>query len=108
VRDNPRPTSHHADVTGSYNVGIDLPYDLQRDLITLQVGAELAGVSRATVEKWMRRGYRHPTTGKTVKLTDHGTSGAPRVLGIEVLQAEAATRARAGRRPYPHQRRSDM
>lgn len=103
---------HHAtlrrQVTAPYEVGIELPFDLHRDLITLQQGAELAGVSRATIEKWIKRGYRDPKTREKRLLTNHGVDGAPRVTGIEVLRAEAATRARSGRRPFPHQRRSDM
>lgn len=94
-------------MTAPYEVGIYLEFDLQTDLITVKRAAEIAGVSRATVEKWMRRGYldRH---GNRAKVPDHGVPGAPRVIGIEVLRAEAATRARAGRQPFPHRRRSDM
>jgi len=77
-----------------------LTIDLQRDLLTVRAGAELAGVSVSAVRKWMTRGYT-AADGVHVRLRDHGVPGCPRVLGIEVLRAEAATRARAGRVPFP-------
>lgn len=92
-------------MTESYEVGIYLSFDLQTSLITLQQAAELAGVSRPTVEAWIKRGYRDGD-GNKQHLTNHGVPGAPRVIGIEVLRVEAATRARSGRRPFPHFRRS--
>lgn len=95
-------------MTEPYEVGIVLPFDLHTDLITVQQGAELAGVSRPTVEAWIKRGYRDPKTGEKRHLTNHGVTGAPRVIGIEVLRVEAATRARSGRQPYAHGSRSYM
>jgi excisionase family DNA binding protein len=66
-----------------------LPYDLHNDPLTYEQAAELAGVAEGTIRTWVHRG----------KLPKTDTPDGPRVLGINVLRAEAATRARARRRP---------
>jgi hypothetical protein len=68
-----------------------LPYDLHHDLLTYAQAAELAGpeVAEGTIRTWVHRG----------KLPKTDTPDGPRVLGINVLRAEAATRQKARRRP---------
>ncbi len=65
-------------------------FDLRTDLVGVDLAADLAGVQPATIRQWIRR--RH----LPVAARDH--RGRPRLRGIDVLRAEAATRARA-RRP---------
>jgi hypothetical protein len=75
-----------------------LPYDLHRDRLTRDQAAELANVSPEVIRKWVTRGYRDPADGVWKHLDtfprDDGRDG---YLGIDVLRAEAATRARARR-----------
>lgn len=66
-----------------------LPYDLHRDLLTYDQAAELAAVAEGTIRTWVHRG----------RLPKRDTPDGPRVLGIDVLRAEASTRQRARRRP---------
>jgi hypothetical protein len=70
-----------------------LAIDLHHDLLTYAQAAELAGplVSEGAIRTWVHRG----------KLPKRDTPDGPRVLGIDVLRAEASTRARARRRPLP-------
>ncbi len=63
-------------------------FDLHDDLIGVDVAAELAGVGRDVIYQWIHR--RHLPVVRDV-------SGRPRMRGIDVLRAEAATRRR-GRR----------
>lgn len=76
-----------------------LTIDLHHDLLTIRQAAQLAGVSPSTVRMWIDRGYQNRQTHQREHLQRHGTTRAC-LLGIEVLQAEAATRHAAGRRPY--------
>jgi hypothetical protein len=66
-----------------------LPYDLHTEPLTYDQAAELAGVAPGTIRTWVHRNLLPKTD----------TPDGPRVLGINVLRAEAATRARARRRP---------
>jgi hypothetical protein len=87
-------------VTASHNVGIDLPYDLHRDLLTVQQAAELAfgwtedkrtqRRNEAVIHAWVRRGH--------LEVQDrNGPRCGPRFHGIDVLRAEAKTRKLARR-----------
>lgn len=68
---------------------MDLPFDLQTDLISVSEAATLAGVSETVVRKWKQRGHL-PTAGED-------DFGRPLFTGIAVLRAEAKTRRRARR-----------
>lgn len=72
---------------------IDLPYDLQTDLIGVSEAATLAGVSESAIRKWKQRGHLEPS-GKD-------DFGRPLFTGIAVLRAEAKTRRRARRELSP-------
>ena len=68
---------------------IDLPYDLQTDLISVSEAATLAGVSESAIRKWKQRGH--------LETSGEDDSGRPLFTGIAVLRAEARTRRRARR-----------
>ncbi|MGY1773520.1 MerR family transcriptional regulator [Blastococcus sp. SYSU D00813] len=71
-------------------IGPDLPYDLHEDLIDYPEAARLAGVPEPTVRQWKSRHHLDPA-GKDAR-------GRPLFRPIDVLRAEARTRANA-RRP---------
>lgn len=73
-----------------------LTIDLFHDPISRADAAELANVTVETISKWATRGYIDPETETRVYLPKRGTN--PQwYLGIEVLQAERATRKRSRR-----------
>lgn len=72
---------------------MDLPYDLQTDLITVSDAATLAGVSESAIRKWKQRGH--------LDAAGEDDFGRPLFLGIAVLRAEARTRRRARRELSP-------
>lgn len=72
---------------------MDLPYDLQTDLISVSEAATLAGVSEAAIRKWKQRGH--------LEATGEDDFGRPLFTGIAVLRAEVKTRRRARRELSP-------
>lgn len=72
---------------------MDLPYDLQTDLISVSEAATLAGVSESAIRKWKQRGHLEPS--------GEDDFGRPLFIGIDVLRAEATTRRRARRELSP-------
>ena len=67
---------------------------LQAHLSTAEA-ALFAGVQPETVRQWKARGHLAPAS--------YGERGRPLYLGIDVLRAEAKTRAAARRQPIPFQ-----
>jgi predicted site-specific integrase-resolvase len=61
--------------------------DLTTTVWTTAEAAEAAGVTADVIYQWKRRGKIHPVSRR----------GWPRYRALDVLAAEAATRARAGR-----------
>lgn len=87
-------------MTESYEVGIELPWDLHRDLITVAQAAEL--VFGWTDNRKQRRRYEAVVHGwirrKHIPIQDRGgPRGSPRIFGIDALRAERDTRERARR-----------
>lgn len=74
-------------------MSIELPYDLQTDLITVSEAATLAAVSESAIRKWKQRGH--------LEVAGEDDFGRPLFLGIAVLRAEARTRHRARRELSP-------
>lgn len=64
-----------------------LPYDLWESRITYAEAARLANVDETVIRMWVYRS----------KVTRYTTAEGPRLQPIDVLRAEAATRARARR-----------
>ncbi|TYP82059.1 hypothetical protein BD833_12043 [Blastococcus xanthinilyticus] len=72
---------------------MDLPYDLQTDLISVSEAATLAGVSESAIRKWKQRGH--------LEVAGLDNFGRPLFTGLAVMRAEAATRQRARRELSP-------
>lgn len=70
--------------------GYRLPFDLENDLISVNVAAELADVTPAVVRQWKHRGHLVSPSADA--------DGRPLFRPIDVLRAEAVTRTRARRR----------
>lgn len=68
-----------------------LDCDLEHALWTTDEAAEAAGVTRDVIYQWKRRGKIKPVNRR----------GWPRYRAMDVLQAEQATRQRAGRTHAP-------
>lgn len=61
--------------------------DLYVDELTTNQAADLARVAPHVIRQWKRRGWLKPIGHSAV-------NGRPRYLGIDVLRAEARTRAK--------------
>lgn len=79
-----------------------LTFDLHADPISAELAAELAAVSLQVVRNWASRGYRDPADRQWKRIrTAHDERGRACYYGIDILRAEAATRARARRKLDP-------
>jgi hypothetical protein len=84
------------------DLGVDLADISDDDILTGAQAAQAAGVSRAAITQWRRRGYIGPDK-KRVRLRNIGTEDRPRYLRVDVARAERDTR-----RPGVIRRRTDI